>query len=69
MFFGRDSRRIVSDEDNIIVSPADDWIIQLSKDKNYFKIVIHLFLLDVHTQRIPLSSVVKSIEKREDSLL
>ena len=71
--FFRDPERVIPSNKNVIVSPADGTIIDITRsvlpkelelnDSNeYTKISIFLSPLDVHIQRIPVDSVVEKIK-------
>lgn len=62
-FFDRDPPRKIPSASNIIVSPADGVIRDISVFGGYYRIVIHLSLWDVHVQRVPLDAFVSSISE------
>lgn len=62
-FFDRDPVRKIPDEKNVIISPADGIIKDISLIDGYYRIVISLSLWDVHIQRVPLDGVILKIEE------
>ena len=73
LYFFRDPVRVLPDRQNVIVSPCDGLILNITtstlpeelggKDKNeYTKISVFMNINDVHVQRIPVDCTVKQIE-------
>ena len=73
LYFFRDPIRVLPDRKNVIVSPCDGLILNITtsslpeelggRDKNeYTKISVFMNISDVHIQRIPVDGIVKQIE-------
>ena len=62
-FFNRDPDRYLPSFNNIIVSPADGIIKNITENPDNYTIVISINLSDVHVQRIPISGKIISVEK------
>lgn len=62
LYFFRDPERVLPDEDNIIISPADGKVIDVSQDQyqgtKYMRVSIFLNVYDVHVNRIPLAGKI-----------
>ncbi|MSO14042.1 Phosphatidylserine decarboxylase proenzyme [Rickettsiales endosymbiont of Trichoplax sp. H2] len=71
IFFFRDPNRVIPNQNNVLVSPADGIIQKIEKakmpkeissnDKEMNKISIFLNVFDVHVNRIPISAKVKKL--------
>ena len=64
MFFFRDPERIITDDRQAVVSPADGKIIRLDQKENYIFLSIFLSVLDVHVTRAPIEGVITKGEYR-----
>lgn len=67
-YFFRDPERILPEEQNVIVSPADGKVIRVEEivddrffNKNVLKISIFMNVFNVHVNRIPLAGTVRRI--------
>jgi phosphatidylserine decarboxylase len=73
LYFFRDPERIVPLGEDILVSPADGLITNITKlkvgKKNYTKISIFLSVFDVHIQRLPTSGKLDKINYFEGKFL
>ncbi len=73
LYFFRDPIRSVPLGEDILVSPADGIITNISKikigQKNYMKISTFLSVFDVHIQRLPTKGKIKKIEYFEGKFL
>jgi phosphatidylserine decarboxylase len=61
-YFFRDPDRVMPDGENIILSPCDGKVIDISPDQyqgeNYMRVSVFLNINDVHVNRIPLSGKI-----------
>ncbi|HCJ66210.1 MAG TPA: phosphatidylserine decarboxylase family protein [Elusimicrobia bacterium] len=69
LYFFRDPERIITQDENIILSPADGRIIGISNENGYKVIKIFMSPFNVHIQRAPLSGEVVSIEYKKGKFL
>lgn len=60
--FFRDPKRKIYQDENVILSPADGKIVNISKENSLYKIAIFMSIFNVHIQRAPVSGVIDSIE-------
>ena len=72
-YFFRDPERVVPLGDDILVSPADGLITNISEykegKKSYTKISIFLSVFNVHIQRLPLSGQITKIDYIEGKFI
>ena len=72
-YFFRDPERVVPLGDDILVSPADGLITNISEykegKKNYTKVSIFLSVFNVHIQRLPLSGQITKIDYIEGKFI
>ena len=72
-YFFRDPERIVPLGDDILVSPADGLITNISEykegKKSYTKVSIFLSVFNVHIQRLPLSGQITKIDYIEGKFI
>jgi phosphatidylserine decarboxylase len=61
-YFFRDPQRIISDEADIIVSPADGRVTRVEENENGKFISIFLSPVDVHINRSPIAGTVTKVE-------
>lgn len=61
-YFDRDPERHVPLEKNIIVAPTDGDIVSITHNKDTLIVRIHISILDVHVQRVPISGEVLSVD-------
>jgi phosphatidylserine decarboxylase len=76
IWFFRDPRRIIPDGDELIVSPADGKIVEVSEAKEErflkdraVKVSIFLNLFDVHVNRIPCTGRIRGIHYQAGKFL
>ncbi|MGF1669963.1 MAG: phosphatidylserine decarboxylase family protein [Balneolaceae bacterium] len=69
VFFFRDPDRAVTDDDNLILAPADGKVVQIRNESNVpyinadaTRISIFLSPLDVHVNRVPVSGEIEYVE-------
>lgn len=67
-WFNRDPERNIPTEDNIIVSPADGFVLEIKPFQGKKHIVIEMRYTDVHVQRIPISGKILRIEGEGNEL-
>ena len=72
-YFFRDPERVVPLGDDILVSPADGLITNISEHKegkkNYTKVSIFLSVFNVHIQRLPVSGQITKIDYIEGKFI
>ena len=72
-YFFRDPERVVPLGDDILVSPADGLITNISEHKegkkSYTKVSIFLSVFNVHIQRLPLSGQITKIDYIEGKFI
>ncbi len=72
-YFFRDPERVVPLGDDILVSPADGLITNISEykegKKNYTKVSIFLSVFNVHIQRLPVSGQITKIDYIEGKFI
>ena len=72
-YFFRDPERVVPLGDDILVSPADGLITNISEykegKKSYTKVSIFLSVFNVHIQRLPLSGQITKIDYIESKFI
>ena len=72
-YFFRDPERVVPLGDDILVSPADCLITNISETKegkkNYTKVSIFLSIFNVHIQRLPISGVITKVDYIEGKFI
>ena len=72
-YFFRDPERVVPLGDDILVSPADGLITNISETKegkkNYTKVSIFLTIFNVHIQRLPISGVITKVDYIEGKFI
>lgn len=61
-YFFRDPHRIISEETNIIVSPADGRVTRVEENENGKFISIFLSPVDVHINRSPIAGKITKVE-------
>lgn len=61
-YFFRDPQRTISDEDGIIVSPADGRVTRVEENENGKFVSIFLSPVDVHINRAPIAGRITKIE-------
>ncbi len=64
VLFFRDPERRIPEGDDLIVSPADGRIVDLTKSSDRTTISIFLSIFNVHVNRIPVSGIVKRLVYR-----
>ena len=72
-YFFRDPERVVPLGDDILVSPADGLITNISETKegkkNYTKVSIFLSIFNVHIQRLPISGTIAKVDYIEGKFI
>ena len=72
-YFFRDPERVVPLGDDILVSPADGIITNISETKEgkktYTKVSIFLSIFNVHIQRLPISGTIAKVEYIEGKFI
>tara|TARA_B100000674_G_scaffold368423_1_gene310927 strand:+ start:83 stop:739 length:657 start_codon:yes stop_codon:yes gene_type:complete len=72
-YFFRDPERVVPIGDDILVSPADGLITNITEikegKKNYIKVSIFLSIFNVHIQRLPISGEVTKVDYIEGKFI
>ncbi len=72
-YFFRDPERVIPLGDDILVSPADGLITNISEykegKKNYTKVSIFLSVFNVHIQRLPVSGQITKIDYIEGKFI
>tara|TARA_Y100001936_G_scaffold130550_1_gene127643 strand:- start:236 stop:892 length:657 start_codon:yes stop_codon:yes gene_type:complete len=72
-YFFRDPERVVPIGDDILVSPADGLITNITEikegKKNYKKVSIFLSIFNVHIQRLPISGEVTKVDYIEGKFI
>ena len=72
-YFFRDPERVVPHGDDILISPADGLITNISETKDgkkkYTKVSIFLSVFNVHIQRIPISGEIVKIDYFEGKFI
>ena len=72
-YFFRDPERVVPLGDDILVSPADGLITNISETKEgkktYTKVSIFLSIFNVHIQRLPISGTIAKVEYIEGKFI
>ena len=72
-YFFRDPERVVPIGDDILVSPADGLITNISEikegKKTYIKVSIFLSIFNVHIQRLPISGEVTKVDYIEGKFI
>ena len=72
-YFFRDPERVVPLGNDILVSPADGLITNISETKegkkNYTKVSIFLSIFNVHIQRLPISGVITKVDYIEGKFI
>ena len=72
-YFFRDPERVVPIGDDILVSPADGLITNISETKEgkktYIKVSIFLSIFNVHIQRLPISGEVTKVDYIEGKFI
>ena len=72
-YFFRDPERVVPIGDDILVSPADGLITNITETKEgkktYIKVSIFLSIFNVHIQRLPISGEVKKVDYIEGKFI
>jgi phosphatidylserine decarboxylase len=71
-YFFRDPERVAPDEPNVVVSPADGWVVTVDHlDRHDFvgsqphRVSIFLSVFDVHVNRVPVAGTVEYVEYRK----
>ncbi len=65
LLFFRDPKRKVPEGDNLIVSPADGKVIAIEEHDDCRQVSIFLSIFNVHVNRIPVSGIVESVERKK----
>ena len=72
-YFFRDPERVVPIGDDILVSPADGLITNITetkeRKKTYIKVSIFLSIFNVHIQRLPISGEVTKVDYIEGKFI
>ena len=72
-YFFRDPERVVPIGDDILVSPADGLITNITETKEgkktYIKVSIFLSIFNVHIQRLPITGVVTKVDYIEGKFI
>lgn len=81
IYFFRDPERFTPSGDNLVISPADGIVSEISKDQNppkdldldkkqkWQKISIFLNVFNVHVNRVPISGKITNVEYKEGKFL
>ncbi len=78
VYFFRDPERKIPTGENLVVSPADGWIIALEEvsfpvegytDERYRKISIFMTVFDVHVNRMPCSGTIRAVKYKPGKFL
>lgn len=63
-FFFRDPHRVIPTGDNLVLSPCDGTVMEITEENDQKVVRVFLSVFNVHLQRAPLSGEVKSMEYR-----
>lgn len=80
IYFFRDPNRVVNNEDDVIVAPADGLVdaieevappeeLEMDENKKWTRVSIFLSIFNVHLQRIPIAGTVEKLHYREGKFL
>ncbi|RKY56701.1 MAG: phosphatidylserine decarboxylase family protein [Candidatus Neomarinimicrobiota bacterium] len=74
VYFFRDPNRLVSNKDNVIVSPADGKIIAIENVDDGFvgkgkRISVFMSIFNVHINRVPFGGIVRKVNYEKGSFL
>lgn len=80
IYFFRDPVRVINNEDDVVVAPADGVIdaieevlppeeLEMDENKKWTRVSIFLSVFNVHLQRIPVAGKVKKLHYREGKFL
>lgn len=69
LFFFRDPERVVSDEEDVLVAPADGRVILIEKvfddrfvKEHVYKVSIFMNIFNVHVNRVPFNGTVQKVQ-------
>lgn len=65
VYFARNPKRRIPEQDNLILAPADGRIVCVDKKQDTIHVAIYLSLFDVHVNRIPCDGFVKTVKYRK----
>ncbi|MEN3013581.1 MAG: phosphatidylserine decarboxylase [Endomicrobiia bacterium] len=65
IYFFRDPLRDIKINKNVLYSPADGRIFDITENENFYCVRIFMSIFDVHVQRAPVSGVIKRIEYKK----
>lgn len=69
-WFFRDPHRVIPDDPDIVVSPADGKVIEITPQPDGgVKVAVFLNIFDVHVNRVPLGGVVEDVDYRKGRFL
>ena len=73
-YFFRDPERVISDAEDVVISPADGKVILVEKmfddrfvNEHVFKVSIFMSVFDVHVNRLPFSGQVEKVQYKAGS--
>ncbi len=69
LFFFRDPQRVVPVDANLILSPCDGKVMEVTEENGKKVVRVFLSVFNVHLQRSPVEGVVKSVEYRPGKFL
>ena len=69
LYFFRDPKRIIPQGKDLVLSPADGKVMEITEENNKKVIRIFLSIFNVHIQRSPFSGTIKSIEYKPGRFL
>lgn len=80
IYFFRDPIRVVNNEDNVVVAPADGVVdaieevvppeeLEMDENKKWTRVSIFLSVFNVHLQRIPVAGKITKLHYREGKFL
>ena len=61
-FFFRNPRRVIPEDPNVIVSPADGRVVKVERVGNVTKLSIFLSIFNVHVNRSPMSGRIEAMD-------
>jgi phosphatidylserine decarboxylase len=76
VWFFRDPNRVIPQEPNVIVSPADGKVVEIIKEsdpllpnENYTRISVFLNVFDVHINRVPIAGKIEATRYNKGKFL
>lgn len=68
-YFFRDPARNIPKEENLVLSPCDGTVLEVSDENNRKTVRVFLSILNVHLQRAPVSGRIRNVEYRPGKFL